>query len=124
MRRVIFRLSIGTLTFGLGISIAAWFFPSHSQVSTPSKVDVPHGWKKVELSDFSFYVPPDMKERDVRGIDSEVREYRNRNMRLGIDYGMYSNDLKSYAARPEYKSESVSIDGEKAKVATYRSSKS
>jgi hypothetical protein len=109
--------------FLIGIFVSAGLSPAYAQVGTTPKVDVPRGWKKIELRDFSLEIPPGMKKRDVRGIDSEVWEYRSRDLRLAIDYGMYSNDLESYADRPEYKAEWISIDGKEAKVATYRSGK-
>jgi hypothetical protein len=121
--RYISNLSVKTLIFAIGVTIVAGLAPIHAAMSAAPKVEVPRSWKKVELRDFSFSIPPDMKERDVRGIDSEVWEYRSREMRLAIDYGMYSIDQKSYAEQPGYKSEWVSIDGQRAKVATFRSGK-
>ena len=123
MVRLISRLSLKTLIFVIGVSILAALSPAHAQVSAAPKVDVPRGWKKIELRDFSFSIPPDMRERDVHGIDSEVWEYRSRDLRLAIDYGMYSTDHESYAEQPGYKLEWVSLDGESAKVATFRSGK-
>ena len=117
-------LSIGMFLLLTGVSVAAGLPLSCAQLSTTPKVDVPPDWKKIDLRDFSFAIPPDLKERDVRGIDSEVWEYRSRDLRLAIDYGMYSDDLDSYSDRPEYKAEWVSIDSKKAKVVTYRSGKS
>ena len=75
---------------------------------------------KVDLGDFSFYAPPDMKNQNVRGIDSAVWQFRNSSMTLDLDYGMYSNDLKSYADQPEYQAWWILIDGKEAKVATLR----
>jgi hypothetical protein len=101
------------------------FFPAtwisgHSQTSKPSNATVAKGWKKVDLGDFSFYAPPDMKNQNVRGIDSAVWQFRNSSMTLDLDYGMHSNNLKSHADQPEYQEEWFLIDGKQAKVATLR----
>jgi len=120
MRRLIIRLSIGILTFAIFLSVTAWLFLSHSQVAKPPPTTIPDGWNKIELGDFSFYAPPDMKNRNVRGIDSAVWEFRNHSMTLNLDYGMYSNDLKSYVDQPEYRAEWLGIDGKKAVIATLR----
>jgi hypothetical protein len=122
MRRLIFRLFIGLLSFAVVLSVASWFFLSHSQVAKPPQTTIPDGWKKIELKAFSFYAPPDMKNQNVRGIDSAVWEFRNRRMTVNLDYGMYSDDLEFHKDQPEYRTEWLRIDGKKAKVATLRMS--
>lgn len=82
------------------------------------------GWRRIDLQDFSFYLPRGMKDKKVRGIDSFVREYRGGGVRLAIDYGMYSDDLRSMEGKPGFRAEWVSISGERAKVATCRWGKS
>src|SRR2546427_10407959 len=61
-----------------------------------------------------------MRNQNARGTDSAVWEFRNRQMTLNLDYGMYSNDLEFYAGQPEYHTEWVRIDGKRAKIATLR----
>lgn len=86
------------------------------------KQDIPKGWVKIDLASFSFYAPPDIRNQKVRGIDSAVWQFRNRNMTLNLDYGMYSDNLESYKDESEYHAEWVRIDGKSAKVVTLRNS--
>ena len=122
MSRNTARFFVGLMTCAVIGSVAVRSHLSRAQVATPPPVTIPEGWKRIDLNDFSFYAPPDMKNQNVRGIDSAVWEFRNRALNLNIDYGMYSNDLKSYENQPEYKAEWLYIDGKKAKVATFRMS--
>src|SRR5262245_23465567 len=122
MRSSIFRISIGILSFALIVSVAGWLFLSHSQETKSPQPIIPNGWKRLELDDFSFYIPPDLEDQKARGIDSAVWEFRNHAMSLSIDYGMYSNDLEFYKDQPDYHAEWLRIDGKKAKVATLRMS--
>jgi hypothetical protein len=136
MRRTSFRLIVGLITFAIGISAATYFInhrpreipppavpsaPSISQPVTPSGIAIPSGWRKVELKDFSFYIPSDMKERKVRGTDSEIWEFRSKGITLSIDYGVFSPECASLD-RPEYREERVVVDGRAAKVCAYRRS--
>jgi hypothetical protein len=84
--------------------------------------DIPKDWVKIDLDRFSFYAPPDMRNQNLRGIDSAVWQFRNRNMTLNLDYGMYSDDLEPYGGETESErhAEWVRIDGKSAKIVTLR----
>ena len=85
-----------------------------------SSAQVPKEWKKIDLTSFSFYAPPDLRDQKVRGIDSSVWEFRNRTMTLRLDYGMYSDSLESYSNQADYQIEWVRIDEKPAKIVTLR----
>lgn len=77
-------------------------------------------WQKVEIKGrFSFSIPPAMKQTSVQDTDSLVREYRSPSVRLGFDYGWYSDPL-DYQKRTDYQESIVEIDGRKAKFVTFR----
>jgi hypothetical protein len=120
MRRV-FYIFVGLLTFILGgYLVAVWLTHTNVRAINRAYAEVPPGWKKVELSDFSFSMPPDMRDNEVKGIDSAVWQYRNGGMILTADYGMYSNSLESYKGQPGYGEEWFLIGGKRAKVCTFQ----
>lgn len=136
MRRTSFRLIAGLITFAIGISAATYFIhrrpleiappalsgtPSISQRVPPSEIAPPEDWRKVELKDFSFYIPPDLIERKVRGTDSEVWLFRSKRISLTIDYGAYAGECASLD-RPGYREEKAAVDGRAAKICAYRRS--
>ena len=50
-------------------------------------------WKKIETEDFSFSIPPTMKNKNVRGIDTEVWQYEDGKITLTIEQGDMLGDL-------------------------------
>src|SRR5918992_4219184 len=57
MRPLIFRLSVGLLTFAFGLTVTSWFYRSYSQIATPPPVIIPDRWKRIGLTDSSSYAP-------------------------------------------------------------------
>ena len=101
--------------FLLLLSIIFW----QSLGMPQSEMDAPESWKRIDAKGrFSFYLPPEMKKLDTHGIDSYVEEYSSDTMRLGFDYGQYSNHLDN-EGEEDYQAEMVAIDGRKAKLATF-----
>ena len=96
----------------LGVSCVASLRSQTSQI--------PSDWVKTDVDFFSFYAPPDMRNKNAGGTDSAFWEFRNRAMTLRVDYGMYSDNLESYSDRAEYHGEWIRIDGKNAKVVTLR----
>jgi hypothetical protein len=120
MKRL-FYILVGLLTFILGGYLAAvWLTRTNVRVIRHDSAGVPRNWKTVELSDFSFSLPPDMRDEEVKGIDSAVWQYRNDGMILTIDYGMYSNSLESYKSQPGHHEEWFLIGGKRAKICTFQ----
>lgn len=87
-------------------------------VSDPPPLD----WKRVDLRYFSFYLPPDIKESEVQGIDSFVWQAVSDSARLTIDLGAHSNDLTSYLEWPGFHQETLVIDSRQARICTFRHS--
>lgn len=105
----IMLLLVGSLLFGCTVQLPA--------DAPPPAQD----WQKVEIKGrFSFSLPPEMKQTPVEGMDSLVREYASPHVRLGFDYGWYSDPL-DYPGRVDYQAGMVEIDGRKAKLVTFRS---
>ena len=81
---------------------------------------IPHEWQRIHVkTQFTFFVPPDMKPHVVQAKDSSVGEYRNSNIHLRFDYGWYSDPLDNYSRKPGYQEVKVEIDGKRAKVVTF-----
>jgi len=80
----------------------------HEKTTVPSAK--PDGWRIIDASGyFSFAIPSGLVELDVQGLDSYVRAYRNEDMVLIVDYGMYSARAKN---------SSEIIDGKNAEILT------
>lgn len=76
--------------------------------------------KRVDANYFSFHIPVDMVKTRSQGIDSHVGEYRNSRIRLGFDYGAYSDPLDYDKRLPEYQSSKLEVGGRKARIVTFR----
>ena len=92
---------------------------SHAQDST-----IPPGWKTVSACQIRFLVPKDLKNQNVRGIDSCFVEFRNSKMRLTIDAGSWGGVFTRTEASLDFKEEFINIDGKKAQVVTYKDAQS
>jgi hypothetical protein len=88
---------------------------SYAQVS-----EIPNGWKKVSLCQLHFLIPKNMKNQNVKGIDSCVADFKNSRMRLAIDYGSYSGAYKNDGTTSDFKEEFTEIDGKKAQLVTFK----
>ena len=82
--------------------------------------DIPNGWKKVSLCQLNFLIPKNLKNQNVKGIDSCVAEFRNGKMRLAIDYGSYGGAYKNDSTVFDFKEELTEIDGKKAQLVTFK----
>jgi hypothetical protein len=79
------------------------------------------GWDIITAHDkFIFHIPQNMQKQDIQGIDSYVEEYRNTNMRVSFDHGIYSDPLDGYSMEPEYKEIKEVISGREAKIVCFK----
>jgi hypothetical protein len=95
-------------------------FPQPKEIVSQEKQLAIESWKTFDLGYFSFKAPKDMKFVPTSSIDSEGWRYRNNAIRLDIDFGIYSNSLSLYYKQIDYREESISIDGRKAKLCLFR----
>lgn len=79
-----------------------------------------NGWKRVSVCQIHFLIPKALKTQNVKGIDSCVAEFRNGNIRLAIDYGLYGGEYKHDSTTFDFKEESTEIDGKKAQLVTFK----
>jgi len=103
-------------------TIAALVFTlcnSYAQSSIPS------GWRKIEPNDkFSFYLPPDMRDTGVRGIENLHHEYTNGRMHLSFDYepmGILAYSNRARAFGKNYQETELLVDGRKSFLFVYQS---
>ncbi len=87
-------------------------------------IKIPDNWKLINLNDFSFYLPPEVKSVKARRIDSAIWKYIGGNMELTVDFGMYASKPHIYGKEPEYYEEQVKIDDREAVICFFRSSDS
>src|SRR5215211_1550088 len=81
---------------------------------TPEVVQIPKDWKNVETAHFVFSLPPEMKEKKVRGIDTELWQYDAPNISLSIEAGFLGGDFSFIRNRYESTVQSVLVNGLKA----------
>jgi hypothetical protein len=56
--------------------------------------EVPLDWRRIDVArTFSFFLPPDMKRQQIRGVDSIVRRFAGKKATLMFDYGQYADTL-------------------------------
>jgi hypothetical protein len=80
----------------------------------------PVGWREVGLpGKFTFFIPPDMQEEAVQGIDSEIGSYIGDGLNLRFDYGFYSGPTIC-SGQAECQEEWFDIDGMRTRVVTFR----
>ena len=85
-----------------------------------AQVPVVSNWKEVDLGNFSFHLPPEMKPINVRGTDSAVWKYVSDELELTIDFGLYSEKPWIYEEEPEYREQRIKVDGKKATLCFFR----
>ena len=77
---------------------------------------VPQDWVKTDCGHFTLFHPPDMKEEKVRGIDSDVRQFKSASIILSSDFGRYSDPLDRGYPKPF---ETIMIGGKQARIIVY-----
>jgi hypothetical protein len=91
---------------------------SDAQDSTPS------GWRKIDVDGkFSFYLPPDMRDTGVRGIENLHREYSNGRMHLSFDYkpfGYLSYERRELKFGKGFQETELQIDNRKSFLFLYQ----
>jgi hypothetical protein len=85
--------------------------------------EIPKDWQKIETDDFSFSIPPTMKNNNVQGFDSFAMQFENAEIKLDIEYGDYFADIISQLRDYEGQKELITIDGEKTELITYDQNK-
>ncbi len=81
-------------------------------------------WKRIDLEQFSFSIPLEMKQLKIINIDSAVWRYSNNDLELTIDFGLYSGLPKIYKEEVNYREEKVKISGKNAKIVSFISEES
>lgn len=87
-----------------------------SQIALGADEQPPKDWIKADFGGFVLYLPPDMKQQEVRGIDSNVRRYASGSITIDSDYGWYSDPLDSGYPKPF---KTITVDGKPARIVAY-----
>jgi hypothetical protein len=91
-------------------------------VPKQNKFKPPATWKLVSACGAKFYLPPDVKEENVQGIDSCVKRYRGENSLITLDFPMYSNPdgtrRDQYSDKRDFNLRKTTIEGQAAEVIT------
>jgi hypothetical protein len=93
--------------------------PAPSVSNNPDAQDpIPSGWRQINAyGKFSFYLPPDMRDTGIRGIENLHSEYSNGRMHLSFDYepfGFMSYDRRVQAKGKDFQEVELQVDGKKS----------
>ena len=93
--------------------------PASSVSKNPDPQDaVPSGWHQVDAyGHFTFYLPADMRNTGIVGIDDLHGEFSNRRLHLSYDYqpsGILAYDRREIAMGKGFQETELLIDGKKA----------
>jgi len=102
------------LVLTVGAIIACASFPLAQE-----KSDVPDGWTEINICRISFFAPPDLKNQDLKGIDSCVAQFANNDIALYMDYGLYGGPATARGSELEWKQETLSVGGKDAQLTTF-----
>lgn len=103
------------------LMIAIITFAFCSNIASANQI--PEGWKRIDADGkFSFYVPPDMRDTGVRGIENYHKEYTNGKLHISFDYEPFA--ILAYPVRPgslgkNFQEIQLEIDGRKAFMFRY-----
>lgn len=85
--------------------------------------EIPAGWKLIDADGkFSFYLPGNMRDTGVRGIENYHKEYTNGKLHVSFDYDPI--EVLVYPVRPgslgkNLRETSLEVDGRKAFMFLY-----
>jgi hypothetical protein len=87
--------------------------------NTPVAQDaVPYGWRKIDAyGKFTFYLPPNMHDTGVTGMENLHREYTNGRLHLSYDYdpfGYLAYEKRALAYGKDFQEIELQVDGRKA----------
>lgn len=139
MKKFVFRLCAGILTFSIGVTVAGLFRVDRYQlppeilltfvVQVPRsrivRPSIPADWNKVTADGlFSFYVPKNMKVSSNEMSEEAAwgRSFSNDGIRLYAEYSSWEEGYTSeYLAKQfEYEKERIELNGRKALVHSWR----
>ena len=99
---------------------------SSSNNNADAQFSAPSGWRKIDADGkFSFYLPPDMRDTGIRGIENLHREYTNGRMHLSYDfepYGYLSYERRERKFGKDFQETQLQIDGRKSFLFVHRDS--
>jgi hypothetical protein len=102
-----FLLTITFAIFALTLSHTV-----HAQNAAPA------GWRKIDADGkFTYYLPPDMRDTGIRGIENLHREYTNGRLHLSFDYepyGFLSYERRALKFGKNFQEIELQIDGRKS----------
>jgi hypothetical protein len=75
---------------------------------------VPSDWKNIETDHFSLRLPPDMKEKKIKGEGTSSWRFDSETLSLAIDFDPLGGDFTFIRDRYESKFDVRSINGENA----------
>jgi hypothetical protein len=111
MQKIIFVISLAAC------ALLTWNAASARQTA------VPQDWRKINADGyFTFYLPSSMKQTDMAGVESFMREYIDGERRFLFVYLPYSHlayDARRSEEMEDYHETKTEISGRKAVIRTY-----
>jgi len=77
-------------------------------------------WKEYIFSGkFIISIPPELSEVQAQGIDSDFREWKDKDILVRVDAGLFSDQLTSYEKQNHYRFFNEEIAGQAAKIVSF-----
>jgi hypothetical protein len=123
MNYFLLKITIGIFAFAFAMNVFVnGCVASANRVDMPSNAHeqnaAPSGWRKIDADGkFSYYLPPDMRDTGIRGIENLHREYTNGRMHLSFDYepyGFLSYERRALKFGKNFQEIEMQIDGRKS----------
>jgi hypothetical protein len=111
------------LRFGLKITLLILILGGARASFAQAAATASDGWRKVNADGlFTFYLPPDMKQVDVQGVENFYQQYTSEKLTLSFVYE--PDGVLAYSAREaefgkDYSEIATEIDGRKALLFIY-----
>lgn len=81
---------------------------------------IPSDWKEINICEMSFYVPKDLENKNLKGLDSCIAQFSSDKIDITIDYGWYGSPPEKEKDMLNYYSDIFNMDGKEALLATFK----
>jgi hypothetical protein len=124
---MLFAFSVGAAQSPYQSSFLPCRQDKSKSVSSPcaneAQTAIPENWQKITIEGkFSFRLPPEMKQTNVSGVESLMREYKSDKMRVYFvhePYSYLSHDSRMLEGKKDYREVVFKIDGKPATLFSY-----
>ncbi|MBA3768267.1 MAG: hypothetical protein H0W99_15075 [Acidobacteria bacterium] len=104
--------------------VGVWLVIVLGAQSALSQTDVPDGWRKIDAEGrLTFYLPPEMKQSNVHGIENLYQVYSNGRLKISLVFepdGVLAYEERESQFGKDYQEIMTEVDGRPAFLFIYR----